>query len=184
MADTKISALTALGAVPADDDVFAMADTSAAASRKVTFDNAFRQGWSMIQGAGMAGSITLSSGVAAIIDEYDTNYATERNATADQANGQITVNLDGQWTVHFDIGFSPLSDVEHIFYIYVNGATSGHRITYAHSSTAPTSSHAHITALLDLSAGDVVSAYAEIDDNDTFSITDTRLVVTCHGEAP
>ena len=37
MADSKISALTALTGTPADDDVFAVVDTSATATKKITF---------------------------------------------------------------------------------------------------------------------------------------------------
>ena len=37
MADSKISALTALTETPADDDVFAVVDTSATATKKITF---------------------------------------------------------------------------------------------------------------------------------------------------
>ena len=37
MADSKISALTALSETPADDDVFAVVDTSATATKKITF---------------------------------------------------------------------------------------------------------------------------------------------------
>lgn len=39
MANTKISELTALGATPADDDVLAIVDTSASATKKVTVAN-------------------------------------------------------------------------------------------------------------------------------------------------
>lgn len=44
MANTKISELTALGATPADNDVLAIVDTSASATKKVTVSNLAKAG--------------------------------------------------------------------------------------------------------------------------------------------
>ncbi len=106
MADTKLTALTAITLPVDEDDIVYVVDDPGGSplSKKITVSNFMAQPFAQIYVTGGTGSQTLVASTWTKITQFTVNGESLR-CTADQTNNRVTVTETGKYRVFFQASF-------------------------------------------------------------------------------